>query len=130
MGDSNLKCHRFFGDVLVSVLERRGVQYGSDSDVLDDVQLVTSNLFHLLVDMPTKLVPETSGQLGICESQTAPWGDSQGTLANFLEWIALGFIFETDLIQMLLIHFWDPLEYRIECAKCLNDAGSLMGAGG
>ena len=31
---------------------------------------------------------------------------------------------------MLLIHFWDPLEYRIECAKCLNDAGSLMGAGG
>lgn len=46
--------------------------------------------------------------------------DFQGTLANFLEWIALGFIFETDLIQMLLLHFWDPLEYRIECAKCLN----------
>ena len=42
--------------------ERRGVQYGSDSDVLDDVQLVTSNLFHLLVDMPTKLAPENSGQ--------------------------------------------------------------------
>ena len=49
MGDSNLKCHRFFGDVLVSVLERRGLQYGSD--VLDAVQLVTSNLFHLLVDI-------------------------------------------------------------------------------
>jgi len=47
------------------------------------------------------------------------------TLANFLEWIALGFIFETDLIQMLLIHFWDPLEYRIECAKCLNEIACL-----
>lgn len=32
------------------------------------------------------------------------------TLANFLEWIALGYVFETDLIQMLLVHFWDPLE--------------------
>ncbi|CAK9043225.1 unnamed protein product [Durusdinium trenchii] len=48
-----------------------------------------------------------------------------GTLANFLEWIALGFIFETDLIQMLLLHFWDPLEYRIECAKCLNEIACL-----
>lgn len=47
------------------------------------------------------------------------------TLANFLEWIALGFIFETDLIQMLLLHFWDPLEYRIECAKCLNEIACL-----
>jgi len=47
------------------------------------------------------------------------------TLANFLEWIPLGYIFETDLIQMLLIHFWDPLEYRIECTKCLNEIACL-----
>ncbi|CAJ1394899.1 unnamed protein product [Effrenium voratum] len=47
------------------------------------------------------------------------------TLANFLEWIALGFIFETDLIQMLLMHFWDPLEFRIETAKCLNEIACL-----
>ena len=32
------------------------------------------------------------------------------TLANFLEWIALGYVFETDLIQVLLVHFWDPLD--------------------
>ncbi|CAE8593275.1 unnamed protein product, partial [Polarella glacialis] len=38
------------------------------------------------------------------------------TLANFLEWIPLGYVFETDLIQTLLVHFWDPLEYRIDCA--------------
>mmetsp|Transcript_1208 Transcript_1208/g.3672 ORF Transcript_1208/g.3672 Transcript_1208/m.3672 type:complete len:1113 (-) Transcript_1208:156-3494(-) len=47
------------------------------------------------------------------------------TLANFLEWIPLGYIFETDLIQTLLIHFWDPLEYRIECARCLNEIACL-----
>eukprot|EP00928_Gymnodinium_smaydae_P005220 TRINITY_DN11793_c0_g1_i1.p1 TRINITY_DN11793_c0_g1~~TRINITY_DN11793_c0_g1_i1.p1 ORF type:complete len:1119 (-),score=265.17 TRINITY_DN11793_c0_g1_i1:143-3499(-) len=46
-------------------------------------------------------------------------------LANFLEWIPLGYIFETDLIQMLLVHFWDPLEYRVECARCLNEIASL-----
>ena len=49
--------HRFFGDVLVSVLERRKVQYASD--FLDDVQLVTSNFFfHLLVDTK-RFAPET-----------------------------------------------------------------------
>mmetsp|Transcript_37722 Transcript_37722/g.99798 ORF Transcript_37722/g.99798 Transcript_37722/m.99798 type:complete len:1108 (+) Transcript_37722:22-3345(+) len=47
------------------------------------------------------------------------------TLANFLEWIPLGYIFETDLIQTLLVHFWDPLEYRIECARCLNEIACL-----
>lgn len=47
------------------------------------------------------------------------------TLANFLEWIPLGYVFETDLIQTLLVHFWDPLEFRIECAKCLNEIACL-----
>jgi len=47
------------------------------------------------------------------------------TLANFLNWIPLGYIFETDLIQTLLVHFWDPLEYRIECVKCLNEIACL-----
>eukprot|EP00439_Symbiodinium_sp_Y106_P031899 s4000_g3.t2 len=47
------------------------------------------------------------------------------TLANFLEWIALAFIFETDLIQILLLHFWDPLEYRLDCARCLNEIACL-----
>jgi exportin-1 len=55
------------------------------------------------------------------------------TLVNFLSWIPLGYIFETDLIQTLLVHFWDPLEFRIECVKCLNEIaclGSSEGAQG
>eukprot|EP00929_Paragymnodinium_shiwhaense_P072147 TRINITY_DN36620_c0_g1_i1.p1 TRINITY_DN36620_c0_g1~~TRINITY_DN36620_c0_g1_i1.p1 ORF type:complete len:1124 (+),score=340.44 TRINITY_DN36620_c0_g1_i1:201-3572(+) len=47
------------------------------------------------------------------------------TLSNFLVWIPLGYIFETDLIQTLLVHFWDPLEYRIECTRCLNEIACL-----
>lgn len=47
------------------------------------------------------------------------------TLANFLEWIPLGYVFETELISILLVHFWDPLEYRIECCKCLNEIACL-----
>lgn len=47
------------------------------------------------------------------------------TLANFLDWIPLGYIFETDLISTLLVHFWDPLEYRIECVRCLNEIACL-----
>ena len=48
------------------------------------------------------------------------------TLANFLSWIPLGYVFETDLIQVLLMHFWDPLEYRIGCVKCLNEIACLQ----
>lgn len=47
------------------------------------------------------------------------------TLAKFLEWIPVHYIFETDLIQTLLMHFWDPPEYRIECVKCLNEIACL-----
>jgi exportin-1 len=52
------------------------------------------------------------------------------TLSNFLNWIPLGYIFETDLIQSLLVHFWDPLEYRIECVKCLNEIACLSSSEG
>lgn len=52
-----------------------------------------------------------------------------GTLSNFLTWIPLGYIFETDLIQTLLLHFWDPLEYRVDCAKCLNEIACLQPGG-
>lgn len=47
------------------------------------------------------------------------------TMANFMEWIPLGYVFETDLIQLLLVHFWDPVDYRIECVKCLNEIACL-----
>mmetsp|Transcript_52155 Transcript_52155/g.124265 ORF Transcript_52155/g.124265 Transcript_52155/m.124265 type:complete len:1113 (-) Transcript_52155:113-3451(-) len=47
------------------------------------------------------------------------------TLSNFLSWIPLGYIFETDLIKTLLVSFWDPLDQRIACVKCLNEIACL-----
>jgi len=47
------------------------------------------------------------------------------TLSNFLSWIPLGYIFETDLIKTLLVHLWDPLDHRIGCVKCLNEIACL-----
>ena len=39
------------------------------------------------------------------------------TLRRYLTWIPLGYIFETQLIPILLTYFWDPMEYRLECIK-------------
>ncbi|KAF4672797.1 Exportin-1 [Perkinsus chesapeaki] len=47
------------------------------------------------------------------------------TLSHFLKWIPLGYVFETDLLPTLLGHFWDPLCFRIECARCLNEVACL-----
>merc|ERR1719271_2189784 len=50
------------------------------------------------------------------------------TMSRYLTWIPLGYIFETQLIPILLTHFWDPLEYRLECIKCLNEIACLEGS--
>lgn len=47
------------------------------------------------------------------------------TLAQFLSWIPLGYIFETQMIDILVNNFWDPLQYRIECCQCLNEIACL-----
>jgi len=47
------------------------------------------------------------------------------TLSRFLSWIPIGYIFETTLIQMLLQHFWEPLDFRLECMKCLHEIACL-----
>eukprot|EP00397_Hematodinium_sp_SG-2012_P001766 GEMP01001771.1.p1 GENE.GEMP01001771.1~~GEMP01001771.1.p1 ORF type:complete len:1108 (+),score=186.25 GEMP01001771.1:155-3478(+) len=47
------------------------------------------------------------------------------TLAQFLSWIPLGYVFETQLIDILLNNFWDPLQFRIECCQCLNEIACL-----
>lgn len=47
-------------------------------------------------------------------------------LAHFLKWIPLGFIFETDLIETLLQHFWEPVQYRPECTRCVTEMASLQ----
>ncbi|KAF8820607.1 putative exportin 1, partial [Cardiosporidium cionae] len=55
-------------------------------------------------------------------------------LAHFLKWIPYGYIFEvyscggqqTTLIDLLLSHFWEPVNYRIECVKCLSEISNLV----
>eukprot|EP00922_Rhytidocystis_sp_ex-Travisia-forbesii_P020155 GHVS01029706.1.p1 GENE.GHVS01029706.1~~GHVS01029706.1.p1 ORF type:complete len:1123 (+),score=166.78 GHVS01029706.1:69-3437(+) len=50
-------------------------------------------------------------------------------LSHFLKWIPLPFIFETDLIEMLLNNFWDNTSFRIDCVRCLSEVGSLKLSG-
>lgn len=49
------------------------------------------------------------------------------TLSRYLSWIPVGYIFETTLLPMLLQHFWDPYEYRLECINCMYEIASLEG---
>lgn len=46
-------------------------------------------------------------------------------LSHFLRWIPLGFIFETDLIKILINHFWEPVQFRPECIRCITEIASL-----
>lgn len=50
------------------------------------------------------------------------------TLSKFLSWIPLGYVFETQLIQILFGHFWDSPIFRPDCIKCLNEIACLNGA--
>eukprot|EP00743_Colponemidia_sp_Colp-15_P002924 GILK01003163.1.p1 GENE.GILK01003163.1~~GILK01003163.1.p1 ORF type:complete len:1097 (+),score=141.59 GILK01003163.1:95-3385(+) len=47
------------------------------------------------------------------------------TLNRFLSWIPLGFIFETDLIPTLVMHFLEPMPFRISAIQCLTEIASL-----
>lgn len=47
-------------------------------------------------------------------------------LAHFLKWIPLGFVFETDLIETLLQNFWEPVQFRADCLRCITEIASLQ----
>ncbi|KAI9320987.1 nuclear export factor CRM1 [Dichotomocladium elegans] len=47
------------------------------------------------------------------------------TLLRFLNWIPLGFIFETDLIETLRTRFFEVPQFRNVTLKCLTEIGSL-----
>ena len=47
------------------------------------------------------------------------------TLQRFLTWIPLGFIFQTDLIHMLLDSFFSQPAYRNDALECLAEIGTL-----
>eukprot|EP01071_Lankesteria_metandrocarpae_P004817 Lankesteria_metandrocarpae@DN3708_c0_g1_i2.p1 len=46
-------------------------------------------------------------------------------LSHFLKWMPYGFIFQTELIDILMKHFWNPQAFRIECICCLIEIVSL-----
>ncbi|XP_026193527.1 exportin-1 [Cyclospora cayetanensis] len=47
-------------------------------------------------------------------------------LSHFLKWVPLGFLFETDLVETLLQNFWEPVQYRPECIRCVTEMASLQ----
>jgi exportin-1 len=47
------------------------------------------------------------------------------TLQRFLTWIPLGFIFQTDLIHMLLDSFFAQPQFRNDALECLAEIGTL-----
>ncbi|KAK2873662.1 Exportin-1 [Arthroderma sp. PD_2] len=48
------------------------------------------------------------------------------TLLRFLNWIPLGYVFETPIINTLLTRFLDVPEFRNVTLKCLTEIGSLQ----
>lgn len=48
------------------------------------------------------------------------------TLLRFLNWIPLGFIFETPIIDTLRSRFLETLEFRNISLKCLTEIGGLQ----
>ncbi|KAF9962945.1 Karyopherin transporter [Mortierella alpina] len=47
------------------------------------------------------------------------------TLLRFLNWIPLGYIFETDLVENLRLRFLDVPQFRNVTLRCLTEIGSL-----
>jgi exportin-1 len=47
------------------------------------------------------------------------------TLQAYLSWIPMNYIFDTQLIQVLLTEFIVPVETRIESIKCFTEIASL-----
>jgi exportin-1 len=48
------------------------------------------------------------------------------TLLRFLNWIPLGYIFETNLIEILVTRFFEQPEFRNVTLKCLTEIGTLQ----
>ncbi|ODV91581.1 hypothetical protein CANCADRAFT_72949 [Tortispora caseinolytica NRRL Y-17796] len=46
-------------------------------------------------------------------------------LLRYLNWIPFGYIFETNIIELLVSRFLDPLEFRNITVKCLTEIASL-----
>jgi exportin-1 len=47
------------------------------------------------------------------------------TLLRFLNWIPLGYIFETTLIETIVLKYYVYPQFRVDALKCLVEIGSL-----
>ncbi len=45
------------------------------------------------------------------------------TLLRFLNWIPLGYIFETTLMETIVINFFTTMQFRLASLKCLVEMG-------
>jgi len=73
-----------------------------------------SSIFQLCLDVLT-----TANQISLVKATLE-------TLLRFLNWIPLGFIFETKLIDTLVTRFLDVPEFRNITLKCLTEIGGLQ----
>ena len=47
------------------------------------------------------------------------------TMSHYLKWVPSETLFNSQLIDLLIAKFWDPLVFRIETVKCLTEAFSV-----
>lgn len=82
-------------------------------------------------NLKTTMCAEFSAVFGLC-SEVLTTANSASlikatleTLLRFLNWIPLGYIFETDLIVTLRTRFLETPEFRNITLKCLTEIGGL-----
>lgn len=87
--------------------------------LMDQMTAQFQEVYDVCMFVLKSYVANPSGMKGSLVQQTLK------CLAHFLKWIPLGFIFETDLIETLLQNFWEPVQYRPECIRCITEIVSL-----
>lgn len=73
-----------------------------------------SSIFQLCVEVLT-----TANQTSLIKATLE-------TLLRFLDWIPLGYVFETNIINTLLTRFLDVPDFRNITLKCLTEIGGLQ----
>lgn len=83
-------------------------------------------------NLKTSMTHEFSSIFQLCSqvldnaNQTTLIKATLETLLRFLNWIPLGYIFETSIINTLLTRFLGNAEYRNVTLKCLTEIGGLQ----
>lgn len=83
-------------------------------------------------NLKTTMCAEFSSIFQLCSevlntaNQTSLIKATLETLLRFLNWIPLGYVFETPIINTLLTRFLDVPDFRNVTLKCLTEIGSLQ----